>query len=817
MGLAAVTVTGAELSRIEVTPGAPEAALGYTQQFTATGVFTDNSTQDITESVVWASSNSAVADISNASGTKGFAQTLMTGTATVTASLNGLTSVGVAFTVTSAEVTEIQVTPEGVSVPLGLTQQFTATAVYSDSTTANVTTSVTWYVSEPYAAVSNASGTKGQARTIATGTTSVQAVYGSLSDQTNFTVTPAELTTVQIEPASLTLAKGNTKQYKATGIYTDLTTQDITSAATWQSSDTAVASVSNVPGSKGYLQTLSAGTSNITAVLNSISATSPLTVNGVQLQYISITPINSSLALGSDVQMQAVGIYSDYTTQDLTDTVTWSSDNATAATVSNALGTEGYVTSTGEGMTMVRASYSGVAGSTKLTVTPAELVAIVVSPLSASLPMGNSQQYTATGYYSDSTSVVLTNSVAWTSDATGVITVSNADGSRGLASTVSVGSANITAGLDGVTATVPVTVTAAALDSITVTPASLSIPDGTTQQFTATGNYTNGTTQNITTSVTWLSSDVAVASISNTTPNKGLATAVNAGTATILAAYSGKAGSTDLTVQPATLVSLAITPASASIPYGTTQQFTVIGTYSDASTADLTASVTWTSSDNSVASISNTSGSEGLATSISIGGPITITATMGSVTDTSTLTVSSAVLSSIEMSPAVDSIAVGDTVSIKAIGHYSGGGILDITELATWTSDTGSIASVGNTAGVDKGVVTGVVGGTTNINADYLSQTGTAAITVTGYPLVSITVTPANNTIVHPANLAYTATGTYSDSSTEDITSSVTWSTSNPSVITIDTAGLATTVATGASNVIATKSGVQGLTSITVN
>ena len=64
----------------------------------------------------------------------------------------------------------------------------------------------------------------------------------------------------------------------------------------------------------------------------------------------------------------------------------------------------------------------------------------------------------------------------------------------------------------------------------------------------------------------------------------------------------------------ATLVSIEVTPADPSIANGTTQQFTATGTYTDASTQDLTAAVTWSSSDEGVATISNAGGSEGLAT-----------------------------------------------------------------------------------------------------------------------------------------------------------------------------------------------------------
>ena len=89
------------------------------------------------------------------------------------------------------------------------------------------------------------------------------------------------------------------------------------------------------------------------------------------------------------------------------------------------------------------------------------------------------------------------------------------------------------------------------LVSIAVTPANPSGPVGATQQFTATGTYSDGTSHNVTTSVTWSSSNTGVASIGSS----GLATAVAVGTTTITASSEGISGSTTLTITPTTVPS----------------------------------------------------------------------------------------------------------------------------------------------------------------------------------------------------------------------------------------------------------------------
>ena len=269
----------------------------------------------------------------------------------------------------------------------------------------------------------------------------------------------------------------------------------------------------------------------------------------------------------------------------------------------------------------------GGGGSTTTTKT---LVSIAVTPANPNIAAGTNQQFSATGTYSDSTTQDLTNSVTWTSSDTGVATIV----AGGLATAIAAGSTTITAASGGVLGATSLTVTSTTLVSIAVTPANPSIAMGTTQQFTATGTFSNSSNQNITTSVTWSSTASSVATVSNT----GIATPVAAGTTTITAVSGTISASTTLTVTAATLVSIAVTPANPSVALGTTEQFTATGTFSSSSTQNITASVTWSSTASSVATISNTAGSNGNATPVAAG-TTTITALSGNISGTTTLTV----------------------------------------------------------------------------------------------------------------------------------------------------------------------------------
>ena len=229
------------------------------------------------------------------------------------------------------------------------------------------------------------------------------------------------------------------------------------------------------------------------------------------------------------------------------------------------------------------------------------------------------------------------------------------------------------------------------LTSITVSPLNQSIPIGGTQQFNATGTYSDGTVQDVTTSVTWSSSDTSVATISNSAGTNGLATGVAKGSTTIQATQGTPFGKTSFNVTEP-LSSIAVTPQNATIASGIPQQFTAIGTYADNSTADITASATWSSSNTSVATISNVAAFNGLASTLAAGST-TIQATLYGIPGSTGLTVGSAVQVGVIVSPQNPVIAnAGATQQFNAIAQYSDGTTQDVTSSATWTSTNTGVA-----------------------------------------------------------------------------------------------------------------------------
>jgi hypothetical protein len=830
MGSTTITVTGASLQSISISPATPSVAKGVVVPFTATGTYSDATTQNLTTLVTWTSATTATAVISNTPGSQGVASTVAVGTTDITATL-GSVSATTTLTVTAATLVSIGVQPTTPTIARGTTQQFTATGTYSDTTTQNITAQVTWAsTNAAVGPISNATGSQGLASGANPGTTTISATLSSISASTTLTVTNATLVSIAVSPTNPSIAKGLDRQFTATGTYTDLTTQNLTTAVTWSSSNAAVAPISNAPLSQGLAHGEETGTVTITATLgtgtDARTGTTNLTVTAATLVSIQVNPPappGPSIPKGTTQQLVAIGRYTDNTTQDLTELAGWSSSNGGVASVSNVTGSRGLAVGNGTGTATMTASYGGVAGNTTLTVTTATLVSIAVTPINVTIPAGTSRQYQATGTYSDGSTAVITNTVSWATTNINTATISTGGGTVGLATGVAAGEVDVTATSGTIVGTTHLTIIAPQLVRVDITPTGQTRPVGTTVQFTATGVYTAGPTQDLTSQASWSSSANNVATISNATGSNGVATAVGAGTSFITATYEGVSGTTDLTVNTAALVSIAVTPANQSIPNGTQVQYVAIGTYTDASTVDLTTSVSWASGANA-----NIGVNTGLATATSVGGPFNITATHGatSISGSTPLTVTAATLNSITVEPATASIARGTTQLFVARGHYSDGTtpLLNSAQV-NWGSSNSAIAAVSNAAGTE-GLATGVSPGTgIIITASFNGVSGSATMAVTAATLTAITVTPASGAI-SPGDLRqYTATGTYSDATTQVITDNpnLTWSSLSTSVASISNAagtrGLAKGEGPGMTTIQAAWSGttITGSAPLTVN
>jgi uncharacterized protein YjdB len=426
------------------------------------------------------------------------------------------------------------------------------------------------------------------------------------------------------------------------------------------------------------------------------------------------------------------------------------------------------------------------------------LSSIATSPATADLAVGATEQFTAQATYNDGSTADVTSSATW-ADANGKVATIT---SSGIATGVAAGSTTVTATMGALsgTATLTIATQAKTLASIAVSPATVAIATGATQQFSATATYSDGSTANVTTSATWVSSKPAVASISAA----GLATALTTGSTTVTATVSGVSATAAVTVPqpppPVTVTSIAVTPPTASIAAGATQQFAATATYSDGTTGNVTTTATWTSSKPTVATMAS-----GLATAVAAGST-TLTATLNGVSGTATLTVTPT-LSSIAVTPNPAAVSVGATQQFTATATYTDNSTKIVSGTATWKSAKTAIATVNAT-----GVATGVAAGSTTVTATLngiISNAATLNVT-------AVAITPNPATFAVGATQQFTAKQNNPDGTTTDITTTANWTSASTAVATVASGGLATGVATGTTTITASLKGMSGNATVTV-
>jgi uncharacterized protein YjdB len=775
------------LSKLTIGPSSVALPNGTTQQLTATAVYSDGTSKNVTSAVAWSVTPVSAGKVSSA----GLLTAMVQGAATVNATMSSVTG-HLGITVQPPALTTIAITPASLSIPMGASQQLTATATYTDGTSGNVTSSVSWSATPTSVVVV---GTAGLAQSVSKGSFSVTATSGSITGMLNASVGNAVAQSIQVLPTSAGIPKGATQNYSATAIFTDGSKQDVTASATWQSSNTAIAAVS----SAGTATSSSQGSAEITASYLTFSATSALTVSTASIKTIQVSPGAASLAKGTNLQLSASAVLTDGSSQDVTNSVTWSSSASTVCSVSAGA----MATAVNTGTCMATATSGSVSGSATLTVTAATLTGITITPPNPSVSSGGSVQLKATGNFSDGSTQDMTSSITFTSSKPLVALVLP----TGLVQGLKPGTSTVTATSGSVSASISVTVTAATLQSLTVGTGTLSLAAGISAQLSAIGSYSDGSTQDLSTTVTWSSSATGIVAVNAS----GNVTGLISGSAAVTATLGSVSGTANVTVTPATIVSITVNPISVTIAAGQSQAFTATATLTDGSTTDVTASVHWSISDSTLATISNALGNPGVLAAL-IPGTGTVSASLGSVTGTGTLYVSAASLVGITVGPSGLSLALGVPAQLTATGTYSDGSTQDISASVSWSSSNGQLMTVA--AG---GLVTPLSIGNATVSASMNSQSGSVAVGVTAAILNSIHVSVSGSSLALGLSQQLTATGSYSDGSTQDITAVVHWSSSNTAIATISGGGLVLAVGGGSANITATLGSVTQTAPITVS
>ena len=851
--------------------------VGTPVPFTVTAIYSDNSKADVTSSAQVTSSNTAVLTIS---GTNLVGAGTANATATITATYQGKTATANVTIVGNNPLVSISIDQVPTSpLAIGQTVNLVATGVFTDGTKQDLTSQATWTSSAPaVATVGDTGTTKGQVTGVAAGTFTVTATVAVMVSGTAGTVSGTstqmtvngtkKLVSIQITPSQPTMQRGLTNQpFKATGTYDDNSAADVTQQATWTSSNTAVLAVVSTGATAGNVSTVAAGTATVTATVGTIFGTDLVTVTPGALRTITVTCQGQDvIVVGNPQQCTALGTYAGGSTADLTSAVTWSSNNTAVLTVSNAIANPGLASGVTEGTATISATFTGITGRKTVTVSAAPLISITVNPSTLNnVIVGLTSQLTATGLYgtvgntATQFSIDVTTSASWSVLDSTVATVGNSATTDGQVTGVAAGSTTVTATLSGQKGQATVNVVNTKLVSIAVSPLTASVRVGLTYQFQAKGTFDNNTTRDITTDVTWTSSDTTIATISNAAGTNGLATGVAASTTpvNITATLQGvvSAPAAQLTVDVARLVSIQIAPSAAqTINVNATQGYTVTGVYENGTTTTALTGVTWQSSDPTVATVAANPAGRGpavagaTATGVAAG-TTTISASYTptggtALTDSVTLNVNKPVSPiGIRLNNLNDSIAVNETVTYTAYLDYDNGTSTTLTTGVTLTTSNGVVASVVPAGPFGFGLlqVTGQAAGTVTVTATYTTG-GTTYTTNTQLTVTAVTVktqtglyiTPSSASVKVNGTQQFQAHATYSDGTETVVTNdtSCSWTTSDGTLATVTDAsntglgrggvfgggagGLATGLAVGTPTINATYGGFSATAQLTV-
>ncbi|MCM0151427.1 beta strand repeat-containing protein [Photobacterium galatheae] len=693
---------GQSISALNIIPDASSVEAGNLLNFIVEATYSNDETVNVTAQAACVSSDVSIAAVSE----HGVLQGVAAGEATISCDYSGINVGGLVISVTGGHtVKQLQITPGVSSVAEGTQVQFTALAFYHDGTREDVTAQVVWSSSVPGVATIDVNGT---ATADTSGVTEITGTLnGIASNIADLTVTAASLVSLEITPSSLVLAVGTEQQLKVIGRFSDGTTQDLTAQVSWNSSDLALATVSE----EGLLVALLDGAVTVSANLNGVNSDGVLiTINNPTLEGLQITPGNLNLAKGTSQLFTAIASYSDGTTQDVTSLANWvSSDTAVADMV--LIGT---VQALDVGTATISATFMNVDSNlANVNVTPETIQSIIVDPLlPASIANGTTQQYQATALFSDGSTADVTAQVNWLSDDTSIATIS----ATGLAQGVGEGNTVISAHLQGVdSADHLLNVTAAVLTALDITPLTANLAKGTTEQLNAIATFSDGSTQDVTNLVSWESSAPNVATVDPS----GLVQSLDQGATDIVAQYlTTLSDPANLTVTPETITSLDITPAVLDLANGLKQQLQAIATFTDGSTQDVTELVNWLSSNTAVATVTS-----GLVQGLSEGA-VNITGQYDGTNDTTALNVTAAEVDRVR----VESDHLGD-LNIQLLGSS----IFDVYTKAYFTDGTSMVIDNSNVAyfATESSLLTVNTDGVVTVKAGVLSNeqiTSTATI-----------------------------------------------------------------------------------------
>ena len=638
------------------------------------------------------------------------------------------------------------------------------------------TTNVTWSSSN----TSVATVKQGVVTALKEGTVEITATTAdgtNLSAVCKFTIKPDPdllAAYVQLNKTSVSLYANETTTLVAT-VYP---VTAVNKKVTWSSSNTSVATVS----STGVVTAKSVGSATITATTTdgtNKTATCQVSVYATPATGISLNKTSATLKVNETVTLSATVTPTSATNRK----VSWKSSDESVATVSST----GVVTAKSIGNANITATTTdgtNISATCKVSVVETPATGISLNKTAATLKANQTVSLTATVTPSTATN----KKVSWKSSDESVAAVS----SDGVVTAFKVGTTNITATTtDGtnLSATCQVTVEATLATGISLNKKAVTLEVDDNETLTVTVTPSDASNKK----VNWKSSNTSVATVSST----GVVTAKAVGTANITATTTdgtSLSATCKVTVEPTLVTSLSLNKSVATLK--TNETITLIANVFP--TAAQNRTVTWSSSDTSVATVS----SEGVVTALKVGtATITATTTDGSnLTATCKVTVVETPATGISLNKTTASLKANETVTLTATVTPS----TTTNKSVIWTSSDETVATVKD------GVVTAHKVGTANIivtTTDGSNLSATCKVTVVETLATGISLDKTTATLKASEIVTLTATVTPSTATNKNVT----WSSSNETVATVKD-GVVTAHKVGTATIIATTADGSNLT-----
>jgi uncharacterized protein YjdB len=704
----------------------------------------------------------------------------------------------------AATLDSITVTPADSTMRAGFAVRFVATGHYSDGSSANVSAIASWSSTSPGVVIVNnntpiskgivTAVARGTARVVAEVTDGLRVVRGS----TQVTVIEGDLVSITTKPTTKNLEVGQTSQFKATALFLDDSTEDVTDEVEWFSSNPSIASVSNVPPTKGLVTPHAPGNVVITArdPDSGVQNTDGAAVVRARVSHLSFDPPAVTIGKGIKYPLRVYANRVDGSRSNITEDVEYSVVPGGIIRVGTG-DAAGIVTPLENGVATVsafdpkRQLSTASSGTSARVAVRGKLRELHVEPNPTRIAVGEEKNARAFGLLSSGVKTSdLRRIVQWSVADPTVASVGNTVNDVGELLGKKSGVTTLRASYGGMHS--PETDNLQVLGPIQSLDLEIGdglFPMGEEIETKARATYAGGIELNVSDRCTWTVVNPDLAQVDDDDSavdgdGKGGVTGKALGQTTLRAACEGKQAAKVIRVI-GTLTGLRVDPQAYEAEALEEKQFRAWGNYSDGSEKDLTKLVSWSSSNTAVATVDNV---DDRGTVVALGtGSSTITATKAPFVASGVIAVAVGIVR-IELVPDGRTVRGSDSFKMKANGIRANNDVTPVTKRVVWSSANPQIARVSNRVGEQGFVFGGGVEGTTEITATLPgTEFSDSASVTTSCLMSSMHFQPAAKTwpVGQARRTRIIANYNCPLPSTRNITTHVEYTSSNPNVVTV--------------------------------